>query len=617
MPNPIGKHIKKSLNEHLSLLNHYFRISEYFEEIITSDIFGAIDLVEGYTDTLSSILSDEPIYVGCMDDYIITEIFSNDKIKFSVEDVNLDTNKLCYFSKNNSALISCVNVNDSLVYFFVFPISKKLEYDSKNTIDILKLFMKRFRVYYNIIQNRHDEKNLIDLNDNLIKNHITEIFDSEKKSVISKNYRWNAILNFVLHSLDTELINGSDDYDVLGQILTVEKGNKFLRLRSANPQKNMLFHRLAAESVMTGLVFEDKYSDHKHILLNPQKEHSDRYAAFFYEKELPQSELIIPIKHGGNVVAILNFEHFDVSFFTRHRIERIARYVNRIESIILNILTEEIIYRARDKEFRYILLRLFKKISMQYEHKVKNQISNIKTSVKTLQLHSDEKKKARQLELILKETSGLEVGSSTFLQGMEKFIDYGKLTPLGVINEIIDQLVIEAIKVDYGLDISVSLEDEDTSIFGSGLLTEHIYNVVNNSIEAWISVFSTDRTKMGKLVISGKIRNILDKRDRQTSSAIYQFTISDQAGGIPDDVFSNVLVDGFTTKRKTGGSGFGLPAAKDYVETLGGWFDLENRYPYGLNVNIGLPVFIDGYHDGLALRLNTHNEDGRNENIGR
>ena len=65
-------------------------------------------------------------------------------------------------------------------------------------------------------------------------------------------------------------------------------------------------------------------------------------------------------------------------------------------------------------------------------------------------------------------------------------------------------------------------------------------------------------------------------------------TIADRGAGIDPQTLAHVFDPYFTTKR--GGTGLGLPIAKNIIEGLGGTIAVSSTVGYGTEVRIELPI---------------------------
>jgi signal transduction histidine kinase len=114
-----------------------------------------------------------------------------------------------------------------------------------------------------------------------------------------------------------------------------------------------------------------------------------------------------------------------------------------------------------------------------------------------------------------------------------------------------------------------------------GLLRQVIYNIAHNAIEA--------SPPGGKVRIAASIGD-------QT----LQVTITDQGGGIPEQMRSKIFEPFFTTKTgsTTGGLGLGLSISKSIIEALQGSISYDTTIGNGTVFRISLPAHV--HHSGEA-----------------
>lgn len=104
----------------------------------------------------------------------------------------------------------------------------------------------------------------------------------------------------------------------------------------------------------------------------------------------------------------------------------------------------------------------------------------------------------------------------------------------------------------------VVYEKNDFEIFGYENEFKHVLiNIMNNTKDA----LKKDSN------IKGKIEITIDKN---------QILISDNAGGIPENIIENIFDYNYTTKEKIGGTGLGLYMSKKIIEKIDGKIEIEN-----------------------------------------
>jgi signal transduction histidine kinase len=97
---------------------------------------------------------------------------------------------------------------------------------------------------------------------------------------------------------------------------------------------------------------------------------------------------------------------------------------------------------------------------------------------------------------------------------------------------------------------------------------------VNNAIHATREHILRDAIARGKVNIRFRKVSEKDGEGRSTGITFVDIIISDNGGGVPLEWLENVGVLGKSTKQ--GGSGFGVAAAKEYFDAVGGALSWRN-----------------------------------------
>ncbi len=118
-----------------------------------------------------------------------------------------------------------------------------------------------------------------------------------------------------------------------------------------------------------------------------------------------------------------------------------------------------------------------------------------------------------------------------------------------------DSLIQNSIKVEVS-------GDKDIEIHCIPNEFKHIFiNLINNSKDAFIENKIENR----------KINFHLEKQNNTN-----EIKISDNAGGIPEDIITDIFSSNFTTKSETTGTGIGLYLSKQIIDKLNGTLKAEN-----------------------------------------
>ena len=97
------------------------------------------------------------------------------------------------------------------------------------------------------------------------------------------------------------------------------------------------------------------------------------------------------------------------------------------------------------------------------------------------------------------------------------------------------------------------------------------------------------------IAIDVQRREILDKRSQHTGSTHVIVRIRDNGGGVAKEHESQVGTSGFTTKGAYG-SGHGLAAAREYMQSVGGDLRWVSHFGEGFDVQFHLDEFNPRVH---------------------
>jgi signal transduction histidine kinase len=128
-------------------------------------------------------------------------------------------------------------------------------------------------------------------------------------------------------------------------------------------------------------------------------------------------------------------------------------------------------------------------------------------------------------------------------------------------------------KAPINVDIDLQLDDQigDVTLISEDF-SRVILNLCNNAFDAM-------RDKLKLEVGSGKSEAYLPKLTVTTALQKDQviLSISDNGGGIPEEIRDKILQPFFTTKKGTDGTGLGLSITHDIVKAHGGELDIQSQ----------------------------------------
>ncbi|MFT5659977.1 MAG: signal transduction histidine kinase/ABC-type nitrate/sulfonate [Sulfurimonas sp.] len=172
----------------------------------------------------------------------------------------------------------------------------------------------------------------------------------------------------------------------------------------------------------------------------------------------------------------------------------------------------------------------------------------------------------KELEDKLLEIESLTKYMSRTIEDFKNFFDQNKEKEYFYIEEVLDRSleVLSGKIASNKIEIVRGLATEHNCYGYPSELQQVFISILNNAID---TIHEKERSK-GKITI--KINAI---------SSVNTITISDNAGGIPEDLHNKIFEPYYTTKHKSQGTGLGLYISKLIVEeSLGGALSVKNNF---------------------------------------
>jgi hypothetical protein len=401
------------------------------------------------------------------------------------------------------------------------------------------------------------------------------------------------------------------------QILKVQKGRQFLILLAESEEKNNEWKigirnlNLERNFTVCGLYLDNEEigNNDQYLMVNP-KEHMGRYASMLFTGgEIPESELIIPVKDStGKTIVLFNFEHAQKNAFSEFHIKMLLKMVEDVTPFVNYSIYKYEQQIDLEKKLRYLMLRIIKKLNFTQEHKLKNDFGTLLSALWEVNFAIKSKNNVQALKAVENAKSNVETIQKVSLNyniSIEDYIQYGKKKMYDIINNSLPDLIKKA--KFTGDNILINSEDipKNKFVFCSGMVQEHFHNILQNSIDQFISI-----RKIGDINFVGKIQINYAEISKTNKSAnihtynLIEIAISDNGGGIPPGKEEWIFGVNNSTKGEDGGQGFGLYAAKEYMKEIGGDLILDNHYPKGATFKMQFPEYSEALHEAIAEQLN-------------
>lgn len=412
------------------------------------------------------------------------------------------------------------------------------------------------------------------------------------------------------------------------QILSVEQSRTHLRLRTSSrsdgripPPRSNRFGLIRRDSSICGLILDDEDAGKPEAPLNidpTDEKYSDRYASYLFQGGSPRSELAVPIREGKSRYCncIINVEHPTEGIFEGYYLAKISHAIDIVSPFILNLYKQDTASLIYANQFRYILMRIFDRVSKIYRHHLKNDLAIANSSTERVrrvisrmveqggEIREEAASLFSLLDDILEQSSSIAAYSERFGEYLREFTIHKAID----IRSLIEEVAREA-KLDSkfaGRNVFWSWPDIPSGIlvYGSNLAREHIYNIISNSVDKINEATNLDRAHIGAIEVGYYLEESKDLAGKETALQYAVVSISDNGGGVPLSEEPDIFRFGHTSKRDRGGWGFGLPACRDYMESLNGDLEFVNRFPIGVTVKLKFPIFEPSLHDAMAKLMN-------------
>lgn len=395
---------------------------------------------------------------------------------------------------------------------------------------------------------------------------------------------------------------------LLVQIFTYTGGDRFLVLRASQDWDDTRHPRQGTVSAMTiplrleatplGVLVERNLD---YLSINPTEKAQDRDVPYILGDRAPQSELALPVRHAGDLVGILNLEHPAPDAFNQYQREMLRCAALVVAPVVHALVSHEYHRRSRELASEYVMTKLLRRMAFTYRHKTGQLLLNSRIAITALEKavdasNADAMTPLNELRGFL---TDFQNRSKTFLRELPCYVVYGETDTCAAIREAIGEFDPDSLREHEGVTIDFRPLAPAPSVYASPMLREHICNLVHNSIEA----LEEAQRKPGQISITMHREGIRDAQEEEGASpARICVRIVDNAGGVSSEIEDRLFDFGFTTRSTRGGTGFGLPAAREYLQSIGGRLEMDNRPGVGMTVTMYLDEYTPDYHEHVSER---------------
>ncbi len=294
--------------------------------------------------------------------------------------------------------------------------------------------------------------------------------------------------------------------------------------------------------------------------------HTITYAQCIYADDLPR--VMQEVESGSNkdyfqhepyrVVTKTNELKWinDNTIVVRDSDGNITYFIGYISDITSQKENEEIKEKQQKQIFEQTKHAQMGEMIGNIAHQWRQPLSLISTSASSILVQKefgilDSKKEDEMLTIIVQTTKYLSATIDTFRDYLKETKDLQEVILQERINSAIDMVKasLESHYIKIVNDIDTTQPIRITMVAGE--LSEVLINIINNAKDAMVSHGTTHPF----------VKITLEKNDNQAI-----ITVSDNGGGIPENVLPKIFDPYFTTKHKSQGTGLGLYMSKEIIE---------------------------------------------------
>ncbi len=275
-----------------------------------------------------------------------------------------------------------------------------------------------------------------------------------------------------------------------------------------------------------------------------------------------RSELAVPVRTDGEVIAVMNIESPNVGAFTDQDIKLLEILALHVGTSLIRLRQEDELRRVSEENVSSILSG-FERVTRMLRHDLRSPLQSINNAAQMMEL--DPSTASEMLTIIRNNVKYItEVLDDLRTMTTIRILKQEPLNVAVLIRRLLDRRILpNNVEVDLRLQSGVKVRVDGTK------LTRVIDNLINNAVEAM--------PQGGKLTL-----------ETRTEGDDYVIMVGDDGEGITEEDLSMIFRPFFSTKET--GMGLGLTYCKEVVEAHGGSIGVASGKGVGTGVIVRLPL---------------------------
>lgn len=386
------------------------------------------------------------------------------------------------------------------------------------------------------------------------------------------------------------------------QLLIYSEGDEYLRIVAGKGSNSNKF--ILTDKSVCGKLIKDR--SRNFLLEDPQ----DFEFYMGYGEEIARTELAVRLDFEGVSVGVVNVEHRDRNAFNSVYVECVKSACEFLAPIVSALQIRHDSLKNKEVALLYVFTDMLSRMGDTYGHLVSQPLFSARNAMSELRYIAaqdaiDLSEFRDELDKLGRAVDEFQNHSDDFTKGLPDFVAHGRQP----VREKIEDRLLSLRRLADSESISIEITETEPNLIGyaSSLFQEHIFNIVNNSFQQIRMGIFIHGMKSGIIRISISLEKGITPQQSNTELNYINIVIEDNGGGAPDDVFPKIGLPRFTTKEEHG-TGYGVAAAREYFESIGGDMVWENIKD-GFRTTIRIQEFNSKIHHDNTVQGITSSKD--------